>query len=896
MRQADVLTKQRDCLSPVEARSIEDAIGKAVENQMRKSLASLTSTNSISLPSSSYRITADPDNCGSRKAIPSFTALDLLDQLLRIDTRKRLEDTTSLCLVTGRTTYRRCRNQVSNNQSAILASIDALSELQFYSHTEEVVQKLTDFISSTCCGRWHRGESHIKLNEWKVRYGAEFSPTVQVKKLEPAVIPSKQKMLKVGSPVTALGLLDQLLEIDTLTRLGENDSKCIVTGWTTHCRCNNGVPNNNSAKRASAYSLSRLLFHSNNIEEILMKLKDFIRLTCCRQHHCKYALNILNGWEVRYRAEVSSTSKVKSETTVIQSKQMVPKVGSPLTAVNPSFQVEVEAACQTFLQGLQKKIDVPTSPYACNPSTQSIAKKETDIKTAYSSITEPSIALPQIRYNLRPTEARARNMRKYNSETWDSTVMEAIPARIPVAHPTMVSDKRILNVMRQPLRGAALKDGYIYVYKLPHEKGFFKIGYTARDVHTRISEWERKCGHKVEIVYPPPEARHTKIRNVLRVEELVHAELESYRYREEGCQGCGGNHIEWFATSERHIKAVIAKWTAWIEQGRYYESTYHWILKPQDEDECDRMCTPLRIPEIGKPVPIRQSTLVQPPSALQSKALDLKAVAAWKPRASSTASTVPRSLASQSQEPMQYLDLKKPSNTCNLKSIDLPSLSRSQVSLQYLDLKTHSICTKDGWKPLIPKKKAKPAQSPPSPQRTLRHSTMNLRLGARLDTPKPLLLTRNSAYLQSMPSQSQQPIHYLDLRIPRSACTILLDIPSITRSQQPLQYLDLKTHPLRNTKPLLPRRKVSPNRNSVARVILSQRALDTTEKSVKETIEVKTAALSGPAEGESVTEVADSKPKVLSERFSKVQTTILRQMHHLEWMGTKCSPVCRVAA
>jgi hypothetical protein len=146
----------------------------------------------------------------------------------------------------------------------------------------------------------------------------------------------------------------------------------------------------------------------------------------------------------------------------------------------------------------------------------------------------------------------------------------------------------------RPLTKRELGPGYIYVYWFPGVFGYIKIGVTTfADVTKRLEQWRRKCGHAVEAVY----TKLMPVNHAYRVEALVHAELRDVRFREVGCPGCGGNHIEWFLENLKHAEAVIEKYGEWMNTRKPYmcgvggEEAAGWLLKPGENIE--DLCRPL---------------------------------------------------------------------------------------------------------------------------------------------------------------------------------------------------------------------------------------------------------------------------------------------------------------
>ena len=151
--------------------------------------------------------------------------------------------------------------------------------------------------------------------------------------------------------------------------------------------------------------------------------------------------------------------------------------------------------------------------------------------------------------------------------------------------------QRVIQQARKPLTPRERKAGYLYVYWNKATFGAYKIGFTTRDVSTRLREWERQCKHTAQEQY-----RSFEVRNVERLERLVHAELKKYRVKEYGCHGCSGNHDEWFQDVDlKVILKSIAFWTKWITREPYKEVKGEWLLREDAEEELPQLCTGLSV-------------------------------------------------------------------------------------------------------------------------------------------------------------------------------------------------------------------------------------------------------------------------------------------------------------
>jgi hypothetical protein len=107
-----------------------------------------------------------------------------------------------------------------------------------------------------------------------------------------------------------------------------------------------------------------------------------------------------------------------------------------------------------------------------------------------------------------------------------------------------------------------------------------KIG-RASNVQRRLNQWQRQCGHEVEMLryypYLPGSQESSGVvphmtTHVHRVERLVHIELAGMGLKANGgkCEACGREHREWFEVEAtrggiRAVDGVIRRWIEWDE-------------------------------------------------------------------------------------------------------------------------------------------------------------------------------------------------------------------------------------------------------------------------------------------------------------------------------------------
>ena len=150
----------------------------------------------------------------------------------------------------------------------------------------------------------------------------------------------------------------------------------------------------------------------------------------------------------------------------------------------------------------------------------------------------------------------------------------------------------VIKQAERPLTPRQCKAGYLYVYWNKATFGDYKIGFTTLDVDERLKEWESRCKHTAQKLYQSP----FEVKNVERLEKLVHAELKEFRVKEYGCRGCLGNHDEWFKGVDFEVvRESIAFWTKWIMEEPYEEVEGKWLLKEDAKKELPELCSRLSV-------------------------------------------------------------------------------------------------------------------------------------------------------------------------------------------------------------------------------------------------------------------------------------------------------------
>ncbi|KAJ4153044.1 hypothetical protein LMH87_009552 [Akanthomyces muscarius] len=128
--------------------------------------------------------------------------------------------------------------------------------------------------------------------------------------------------------------------------------------------------------------------------------------------------------------------------------------------------------------------------------------------------------------------------------------------------------------------------GLVYVFAVPGNEGFVKVGFTTKEVKERHEKWSKDCNRDSTLLYPlekvPPKVKHAH-----RVERLVHAELMEHNVRIY-CERCGMQHIEWFEAEADVAIASVKKWSLWMEANPYEERLTRegsrWHLKETERE------------------------------------------------------------------------------------------------------------------------------------------------------------------------------------------------------------------------------------------------------------------------------------------------------------------------
>lgn len=107
------------------------------------------------------------------------------------------------------------------------------------------------------------------------------------------------------------------------------------------------------------------------------------------------------------------------------------------------------------------------------------------------------------------------------------------------------------------------EQGYIYILR-DSKNGLLKIGF-AKDPKVRIKQ-HNKCGRDLKPVYVTHCVKWTK-----RAERLIKLDLK-HLCRPWFCPSCRQRHVEYFEVTEERAKAIVERWTDWINGNQPYSS------------------------------------------------------------------------------------------------------------------------------------------------------------------------------------------------------------------------------------------------------------------------------------------------------------------------------------
>ncbi|KPI35172.1 uncharacterized protein AB675_10130 [Cyphellophora attinorum] len=286
----------------------------------------------------------------------------------------------------------------------------------------------------------------------------------------------------------------------------------------------------------------------------------------------------------------------------------------------------IHAECSTIESWLRmvtgtRTVDVRGSPPSPTSSSSyaPTAQNDLEARRASSDSVSPADTSAKMKvHDIRPSTkspafATRRTTRSTKTSTTAPATRDASTTIVPYHAPNSSIAKmsvadRLRRVLSRPLCKFDLDNGLLYMFWQRGSFGLAKIGYTTLETREkRFKGWQRQCGIDLEDcsddngqpvngddgeyagTNPPP----IRVRNVRRLESLVHAELKDYRRTQLNCAGCGKTHIEWFDVPVKHAQQVVHKWTTWLMAEERYQNKVGGNLLLSSRTGLEELCKPV---------------------------------------------------------------------------------------------------------------------------------------------------------------------------------------------------------------------------------------------------------------------------------------------------------------
>jgi hypothetical protein len=403
--------------------------------------------------------------------------------------------------------------------------------------------------------------------------------------------------------------LKRAFPCDVLTRLQTNSTRCVAeTVSKPSRRCGNSIPTTRlpvlsaSTTARAIRAIGKMLDEDGGlsgreaVDEALIRLRGTVipQVCCTGGQHVRIATEALT--EIRARLKMASghtqlshaeCSAIKSWLRMLTGAHIADARRSPISS--PSS-LSYAPTAQHGPRARRASVD---------PAGAADTAANTKVHKIRLSTTSPAFATP------RSTQSSITSTKTVTTRDTSPTI---VPYHGPNTRIARISvSKRLGEVISRPLSILDLKDGHLYVFWHRGGFGLIKIGWTAAVTRDERLDWWRKCNGDLEDVsedyrrpvsgdngeaadtHSPP----TRVRNVRRLESLVHAELKDYRRKQLQCAGCGKNHIEWFDVPVNHAQQVVRRWTTWLMAEERYENKVGGKLLSSSSAEIHHLCKPL---------------------------------------------------------------------------------------------------------------------------------------------------------------------------------------------------------------------------------------------------------------------------------------------------------------
>ena len=499
-------------------------------------------------PNQDQKVTARKD---------SIYALDIFNQLVQgCNVLERLSTDSSKCLATNKGTFQRCTRRICKRKerSNIAQKISQyLVELtKIYVTCEELVSvksHLRNFVSLAICSRSHRQEYHAAIDNVDQYYLCSISGHMD-ENLSAGSQDQCAETTNTDSPATdSISALAEFNEIFPQAKQWFDNvpNKCLwrKTTKTPNDRCNNRIAATHKNMIDERFEKLRNICFRQRILEASQCIGELADLAFCSRYHCRKA-----------RARIQESL-----------------AGSLLQSHGQSILSSIK--CEGEDEVSQESID----------RLQNMSLFRQGARSANNlTILFPDPA--DDRYNFSREAVTRRASRTLYAYIPKLVRYETKESRAVVDHGEWILEQANREFTKQELDA-----GYIYAYWNRTVFGAYKIGYTTRNVDERLIEWESKCKHEAERVYPPHHEVAALVPHAKRVERLIHADLRKCRFVELGCHGCYRSHCEWFkGLNESLLKSKIEKWTDWMMSEPYEHLRGNLVLRKSAEDTLREMC------------------------------------------------------------------------------------------------------------------------------------------------------------------------------------------------------------------------------------------------------------------------------------------------------------------
>lgn len=300
-------------------------------------------------------------------------------------------------------------------------------------------------------------------------------------------------------------------------------------------------------------------------------LEDYARYNCCgpkpkgtRHQNRIEDVGLLTSLAERWLDEIqqrrsdsrviarSSTLPTEDEHTITSPGAIIAPFVSPLTTTSPSQLPTIIEAQRSISTAAEFVAGLPFNVQSPNEHSQNIEHE------SHLQETEP-------RYDLR---------RRNDLGDKDKCIASSNPrprAQLSTFRPHVEEpEENVMSKILSPLVkdhfARDFKTGSLYIFTRTSSPGYVKIGWTSREVGSRLKIWSR-CGYEPNLVFSVHDVPYAQ-----RAETLTHYELATEWRAERSCKGCGKSHREWFEVSQERAAQVVADWAEFMKSATIYDA------------------------------------------------------------------------------------------------------------------------------------------------------------------------------------------------------------------------------------------------------------------------------------------------------------------------------------